>query len=155
MRERQTRKINKSAPPRITPARAGKTLVPPQSCTRFQDHPRSCGKDFSTSSIVYPFPGSPPLVRERRLAILYGFVYPWITPARAGKTKTSVSVPSETKDHPRSCGKDFVSTLYHILKKGSPPLVRERPSQRGKQRRCCGITPARAGKTNDKRTGNP
>ena len=50
---------------RITPARAGKTILIHRSYLPHQDHPRSCGKD-ATSHSRNPLLGeSPPLVRER------------------------------------------------------------------------------------------
>ena len=52
----------------ITPARAGKTQFLSADTASRRDHPRSCGKDFSSCE-VRPCPlGSPPLVRERRTA---------------------------------------------------------------------------------------
>ena len=45
------------------------------------------------------------------------------------------------------CGKDFVSTLYHILEKGSPPHVRERLLLTVCKVVIDRITPACAGKT--------
>ena len=71
---------------RITPARAGKTLLVKPLLLISWDHPRSCGKDSPAMALLYNFGGSPPLVRERQKSKHqrpddYG-----ITPARAGKT---------------------------------------------------------------------
>ena len=71
--------------------------------------------------------GSPPLVRER-LAVVYTEVCP-------------------RRDHPRSCGKDGLSSPVNSEYQGSPPLVRERLISLDKLFSCCRITPARAGKT--------
>ena len=49
-----------------------------------------------------------------------------ITPARAGKTHESDYWPWPFRDHPRSCGKDHITYLSIALRRGSPPLVRER-----------------------------
>ena len=50
-------------------------------------------------------------------------------------------------DHPRSCGKDRSIASSTVLLAGSPPLVRERPSQGLVELDADRITPARAGKT--------
>ena len=91
---------------RITPARAGKTLYPARWHLHIQDHPRSCGKDAADVLQFAFLPGSPPLVRERRLNHSFGFHPHRITPARAGKTCKRSVMTLAYGDHPRSCGKD-------------------------------------------------
>ena len=71
---------------RITPARAGKTSAEPKYYPEFEDHPRSCGKDFFRGFLSALLIGSPPLVRERHLYSVQGLCRYGITPARAGKT---------------------------------------------------------------------
>ena len=132
---------------RITPARAGKTCREWYSGPRYGDHPRSCGKDKEVPDWILNLLGSPPLVRERLIAILVIYPHQGITPARAGKTCRSVNRGCIFRDHPRSCGKDHERQIHGMARSGSPPLVRERLVQdivRGPNR---GITPARAGKT--------
>ena len=51
-------------------------------------------------------PGSPPLVRERLLELAIGCANHGITPARAGKTASTITTETDGGDHPRSCGKD-------------------------------------------------
>ena len=70
-----------------------------------------------------------------------------ITPARAGKTAFSAHPCTVHGDHPRSCGKDRISSLSSFCNLGSPPLVRERLNWMGQCFFQSGITPARAGKT--------
>ena len=132
---------------RITPARAGKTIIIRCRSSRCRDHPRSCGKDLSYHVRPTFSVGSPPLVRERHNIKIIKSFYLGITPARAGKTQMRLYCLLTRRDHPRSCGKDIVSFRFIIQPPGSPPLVRERlhigdvnyPQSR--------ITPARAGKT--------
>ena len=131
----------------ITPARAGKTLLP-SACTAVgQDHPRSCGKDDGYWHVNPSLSGSPPLVRERPPRPMKGAVALRITPARAGKTLGKYSISTEYEDHPRSCGKDVTTHCRQLLPAGSPPLVRERPFNGTTNITPGGITPARAGKT--------
>ena len=110
----------------ITPARAGKTRYLLLPRTTKKDHPRSCGKDQPCGLSASMKLGSPPLVRERRdgsnkLSKVFR-----ITPARAGKTECALSYDMRNKDHPRSCGKDFIKKVVGHVEIGSPPLVRER-----------------------------
>ena len=70
-----------------------------------------------------------------------------ITPARAGKTQHYGLERGIRGDHPRSCGKDMMPASTALMELGSPPLVRERPSQFLSLFITAGITPARAGKT--------
>ena len=113
---------------RITPARAGKTLLDEIIAEISEDHPRSCGKDRLPRRPDTGFSGSPPLVRERRDGQVLAELGHGITPARAGKTSSLASSSSRSQDHPRSCGKD--PEPHHIgqCEPGSPPLVRERHS---------------------------
>ena len=86
VRERRPHVVDYRIVRGITPARAGKTS-PLRSLRRcIRDHPRSCGKDASSNNLFHTEWGSPPLVRERPMAIA--------EPA------------SFFGDHPRSCGKD-------------------------------------------------
>ena len=70
-----------------------------------------------------------------------------ITPARAGKTKSTVPCKSQRPDHPRACGENRHKAKRQALPPGSPPRVRGKhpsaPGVDGNRR----ITPARAGKT--------
>ena len=132
---------------RITPARAGKTRRLTTVPYRPGDHPRSCGKDRCRSTTTPSTIGSPPLVRERLEFAGQCLIYVGITPARAGKTDFKKAERIMGKDHPRSCGKDQPDTPFKDCATGSPPLVRERLIAGKEQLRQCGITPARAGKT--------
>ena len=114
-----------------------------------RDHPRSCGKDISGVDFDTLRPGSPPLVRERRVVNLIPTRNVRITPARAGKTVFIDNFYLLSQDHPRSCGKDLSAYIYDAYMAGSPPLVRERQLSPLDLLSDEGITPARAGKTNN------
>ena len=92
---------------RITPARAGKTHQSVKEYKNVRDHPRSCGKDPLFVKKFSFTPGSPPLVRERLIHSRKRKRFMRITPARAGKTKRIAGSNHRSRDHPRSCGKDF------------------------------------------------
>ena len=132
--------------PGITPARAGKSRSRRPVLIVDRDHPRACGEKVAIQKSRFPCKGSPPRVRgkvERVGQIQQG---PGITPARAGKSCSYLSLPQARRDHPRACGEKPAGHEQVKLQVGSPPRVR------GKANRfciCClisGITPARAGK---------
>ena len=91
---------------RITPAGAGKTgRVLRISRVRW-DHPRRCGENLNDEYIITLQLGSPPQVRGKppRLAGAGGFQR--ITPAGAGKTKSTAKKAIARWDHPRRCGEN-------------------------------------------------
>ena len=147
MRERLHATASPFLPIRITPARAGKTYPILNNPSLRWDHPRSCGKDSCRAFSLLSIMGSPPLVRERLDCIPDFYPGRRITPARAGKTMRIQAVREQHWDHPRSCGKDLISTPTKGKGRGSPPLVRERLVELIKLGGEGGITPARAGKT--------
>ena len=72
---------------RITPARAGRTIIICLLLLVLGDHPRSRGKDLSTLSVAAAALGSPPLAREGQNTNMYFHCCFRITPARAGRTE--------------------------------------------------------------------
>ena len=86
---------------RITPAHAGKTANINIFLFHVQDHPRSRGKDMLMAGHWQNLRGSPPLTRERHLAVSHLTTITGITPADAGKTYHSLSKPLFNRDHPR------------------------------------------------------
>ena len=86
-------------------------------------------------------------MRERPTDDAVNAVFLRITPARAGKTSSTILSGHIQQDHPRSCGKDMGFPSDPRTLPGSPPLVRERRSVATVCRQSWGITPARAGKT--------
>ena len=71
---------------RITPACAGKTSNHVMASSGARDHPRVCGENTSSNTLILLYRGSPPRVRGKpanKLKELKGFR---ITPACAGKT---------------------------------------------------------------------
>ena len=74
------------APPRITPARAGKTQAVCFAFCGTQDHPRACGENSRDRAGFCLLDGSPPRVRGKRKHRCRRRGREGITPARAGKT---------------------------------------------------------------------
>ena len=91
--------------------------------------------------------GSPPRVREKLVRSKSGNQGYGITPACAGKTHTLTITVSEFQDHPRVCGKNFLSVNMFDIGVGSPPRVREKLSPTLAHSIKSRITPACAGKT--------
>ena len=139
---------------RITPARAGKTLLTGRRRVRAQDHPRACGENCPCH-LSYGLPtGSPPRVRGKLPPPRSRRPVPGITPARAGKTYFVWQEAGANEDHPRACGENGTIQIENDSITGSPPRVR------GKRRAAhhgggnTGITPARAGKTVQRVSGD-
>ena len=73
---------------RITPAGAGKTFVYLYRFISFWDHPRRCGENLLGIPYSFQPSGSPPQVRGKHFRSLECAIYPRITPAGAGKTRS-------------------------------------------------------------------
>ena len=132
---------------RITPAGAGKTHGVRDRRGSRQDHPRRCGENPKSLTVIISQPGSPPQVRGKLTQMPRRGRMLRITPAGAGKTRNYCLEVSDMEDHPRRCGENRRMQPQLPRPRGSPPQVR------GKRRVCragChkhGITPAGAGKT--------
>ena len=77
----------------------------------------------------------------------FAIAYPGITPACAGKSRTSAAGFPGCRDHPRVCGEKhiFANGLLPLL--GSPPRVRGKVPCKVTHQQHQGITPACAGKS--------
>ena len=135
---------------RITPACAGKTV--PGLCSLFQswDHPRVCGENEKMMADVLGEKGSPPRVRGKPSFQDTDSKEVRITPACAGKTRRRSAGESPDKDHPRVCGENKRRWAKRARRTGSPPRVRGKHNVRPAVHVPHRITPACAGKTNDK-----
>ena len=92
--------------------------------------------------------GSPPQVRGKRKQFLQNQHNTGITPAGAGKTRTSPNPYGSTEDHPRRCGENSFNGASLQSASGSPPQVRGKRCKHMSRAVYYGITPAGAGKTN-------
>ena len=167
-RGRRSRSARRRRPSRITPACAGKTLYPahgPRNRTGSPPHargrrpypqtsisgsritPACAGKTIGSRLPDIPAVGSPPHARGRLNAVDRSPRVIGITPACAGKTHGQRLGVVGEPDHPRMRGEDLDNSILPLLKKGSPPHARGRPSAIRSLAPAWRITPACAGKT--------
>ena len=89
---------------RITPAWAGKSCSICSYRTAGQDHPRMGGEKPCTQRPAVCDIGSPPHGRGKAVVNVVTGAFPGITPAWAGKSKSSYFSCFPLKDHPRMGG---------------------------------------------------
>ena len=146
VRGKETALRNLSRNMGITPACAGKSILP--SATRWprRDHPRVCGEKRDISGNRGNRRGSPPRVRGKGRRPARFFAHSGITPACAGKRQRFSSRCECRGDHPRVCGEKFLMPTIVYYGQGSPPRVRGKGSGHALLALLIGITPACAGK---------
>ena len=108
MREKPLLQRWEITPSGITPAYAGKTVFFEEQVRFDEDHPRVCGKNYMQGELDFSSAGSPPRMREKRPLMALGRELNRITPAYAGKTKSSLLNLVVVQDHPRVCGKNVL-----------------------------------------------
>ena len=131
----------------ITPAYAGKSLLPSENVLQVEDHPRVCGEEHFGGLALPVVEGSPPRMRGRAAGVR---PFRWavgITPAYAGKSSRCSPLPLGGRDHPRVCGEERAKRLPLDLILGSPPRMRGRESNYISTHQGGRITPAYAGKS--------
>ena len=112
-----------------------------------RDHPRRCGENLSKIDFTVEHVGSPPRMRGKRFYKLITAASGRITPAHAGKTYASVSIPLIFEDHPRACGENRRYKTEVTAQRGSPPRMRGKLGSLLSNKLFSRITPAHAGKT--------
>ena len=105
-----------------------------------------CGEEAVGTGCTAADWGSPPHVRGRVRRTQQPPEGAGITPACAGKRRSSAGCCASSGDHPRMCGEEAVVKPYVQSKTGSPPHVRGRAGRVPDYCRMPGITPACAGK---------
>ena len=141
-------------PYRITPAYAGTTSSALLTTIPTQDHPRLRGNYVVSPHAFRLQWGSPPLTRELLSFTLHRLYILRITPAYAGTTGHGMAVSSWIQDHPRLRGNYRKMELFFSSPWGSPPLTRELPLQKRMAAHSTGITPAYAGTTSLRHSGD-
>ena len=131
----------------ITPAYAGKTRCSADARRSEKNHPRVCGENFTFSTSMKLFRGSPPRMRGKLDEDGFGRQVPRITLAYAGKTEPFCDPHDGKGDHPRVCGENQGVCTGEAQAAGSPPRVRGKPFSVSSVRASGRITPACAGKT--------
>ena len=132
---------------RITPAHAGKTGMPANLHSQVTDHPRACGENMRVAMPPHGLKGSPPRMRGKLAQCAPETCENRITPAHAGKTTFAILPFTDSMDHPRACGENYVRENGRIRLPGSPPRMRGKHYLFILFYRDPGITPAHAGKT--------
>ena len=134
----------------ITPACAGKSDDKFQHEIPIQDHPRVCGEKLPRKYPNLWEDGSPPRVRGKETWSNGAGHLRRITPACAGKSRGPPRCPRQGTDHPRVCGEKMQSYTGQPSSSGSPPRVRGKAVHNASKRRHTGITPACAGKRQER-----
>ena len=134
-------------PPRLIPARAGKTRRWPSGRPGSSAHPRACGENGRRLSLVGPPLGSSPRVRGKLAYVIGRDPHPGLIPARAGKTPAGRRSGRASRAHPRACGENAIRDLLAVRALGSSPRVRGKPGAHIRTRHRPRLIPARAGKT--------
>ena len=111
------------------------------------DHPRMRGEHREMVQRIVPASGSPPHARGALGAALLEGVFPRITPACAGSTLRSDTLPPRSRDHPRMRGEHQDTRRTCVSRHGSPPHARGAHPARWRVASRQGITPACAGST--------
>ena len=111
-------------PLRITPAYAGKSQTAGTPCSSVRDHPRMCGEKLWPTCPHAPNAGSPPRMRGKVRRAVKARNWPRITPAYAGKSKSTFIGQSPAEDHPRVCGEKSKTKDTAAYTPGSPPRMR-------------------------------
>ena len=109
---------------RITPACAGKRVTDENGLPMTEDHPRVCGEKPPRRDRRPHTGGSPPRVRGKVLDYRVGADSGGITPACAGKRKSTAAPAPSRRDHPRVCGEKSARVGRSYRRQGSPPRVR-------------------------------
>ena len=135
----------RSRPHRITPAGAGNRQELTETRTRLRDHPRGCGEQLLSCTVLSMWNGSPPRVRGtvKAMAVIYATLR--ITPAGAGNSLYPLFSCMPSWDHPRGCGEQEDLEAIKAYASGSPPRVRGTVSALFSPMAESGITPAGAG----------
>ena len=137
----------------ITPAYAGKSLVPRWVAKKTKDHPRLCGEKSNRCQSRMWETGSPPPMRGKVFTDSCGGQFARITPAYAGKSGVLWIHDDLNLDHPRLCGEKGFYKKIPRVRIGSPPPMRGKVQSGEAVTQICGITPAYAGKSGRCSTG--
>ena len=106
-----------------------------------------CGEKHQSRREGYGDKGSPPRVRGKESGDVLTLPEGRITPACAGKRRTTEGEMYATKDHPRVCGEKVTPKMLTPSLMGSPPRVRGKGGRMYFYAIALRITPACAGKS--------
>ena len=131
----------------LTPANAGKTLLPAADSCHQRAHPRERGENLLMPSTIELYVGSPPRTRGKLLSAEGGKGGARLTPANAGKTWEAYAQQPPEQAHPRERGENNRYQVASQCIAGSPPRTRGKLDIACPPCPAAGLTPANAGKT--------
>ena len=132
---------------RLIPACAGKTRPHMGSALIPWAHPRVCGENTSSASVIWSQRGSSPRVRGKPDPLRPPRHRRGLIPACAGKTGIVGQLEVDDGAHPRVCGENTARPSRLWPGWGSSPRVRGKPCVSFSGRQGAGLIPACAGKT--------
>ena len=138
---------NRSSPPRLIPAHAGKTSRRFSGHRQSTAHPRSRGENGRAAAADFHQNGSSPLTRGKRNPMYFLVHNLRLIPAHAGKTPFPWPQSPRPAAHPRSRGENSRRILSGVLPPGSSPLTRGKLITITLRVRQVRLIPAHAGKT--------
>ena len=106
------------------PAYAGKTHPGWRGAEDQKEHPRVCGENLRTVTILGFGMGTSPRMRGKRGWGHDYFVHERNIPAYAGKTLGILKDDQEIEEHPRVCGENQVRAAEWELRRGTSPRMR-------------------------------
>ncbi len=121
MRGKEDLDTDKPTRHRITPAYAGKSVIPTAAVRGVLDHPRLCGEKAVQRGDITGMSGSPPPMRGKAMGLNLQKSNKRITPAYAGKSYALPRCPPMWLDHPRLCGEKFRADSYINRNSGITP----------------------------------
>ena len=134
-------------PPRLIPARAGKTAGFLLRPLLLRAHPRACGENPARCRGGSRTEGSSPRVRGKRPGWPSQPGHFRLIPARAGKTWVTAWPTPSPRAHPRVCGENDARRSAFDSARGSSPRVRGKLAEHVEGGLLDGLIPACAGKT--------
>ena len=147
MRGKPGLKIGYSKTRRIIPAHAGQTDLPYGRAIESTDHPRACGANGISATVVIYGSGSSPRMRGKPVQPYAPLRFGRIIPAHAGQTWAVRPRVRPNSDHPRACGANLPANDLRIGNHGSSPRMRGKPEHGCAVHRKRRIIPAHAGQT--------
>ena len=134
---------------RIIPAHAGQTSGPWCRRRARPDHPRACGANPLSRTLIFSSVGSSPRMRGKLAFAVCGAGTVRIIPAHAGQTDSRPHRYDGSADHPRACGANTPDWVAGPFWSGSSPRMRGKRFRQLEARRRPRIIPAHAGQTSN------
>ena len=113
---------------RNIPAYAGKTSAGNARHYGNSEHPRVCGENPSSRTMMMCCMGTSPRMRGKPSFICASTLPPGNIPAYAGKTRSTTLRAASSAEHPRVCGENYPSIRLENKRCGTSPRMRGKPT---------------------------